>query len=125
MRKLFDYSKFLGDDVLSTPPIPPNNDPPPAPTAMPSEKKEEKKHAFQLQKMKIKDPEYMSEVPIRLQNKFIPGFPTTCVAVGEPGSGKTNLLMNLLTRDDMWKGFFDRIYLLGPTVKSDKLYENL
>jgi len=83
------------------------------------------KHPFQLRRMEIKDPEYMSEVPIHLQNDYIPGFPTTIVAVGEPGSGKTNLLVNLLTRDDMWKGFYDRIYFLGPTIKSDKLYKHL
>lgn len=82
-------------------------------------------HPFQLKKMKIKDPEYMSQVPNHLQNKEIPGFPSVTLCIGEPGSGKTNLLMNLLTRDDLWKGFFDKIYLLGPTVKSDKLYKHL
>lgn len=97
------------------------------PGAETKEKEEELKivHPFQLRKMKIKDPEYMSEVPEHLQNDYIPGFPTTVLAVGEPGSGKTNLLINLLTRKDMWCGFFDRIYLLGPTIKSDKLYQNL
>lgn len=91
------------------------------------EKKKEDplKHPFQMKKMEIKDPEYMSEVPNHLQNKEIPGFPTVVLSVGKPGSGKTNVLINLLTRPDMWKGFFDRIYLLGPTIKSDKLYQHL
>jgi len=82
-------------------------------------------HPYQLRRMEIKDPEYMSEVPEHLKNKDLPCFPSTILCVGEPGSGKTNVLMNLLTRDDMWKGFFDRIYFLGPTVKSDKLYQHI
>lgn len=81
------------------------------------------RHPYHIRRIEIKDPEYMSEVPEYMQNKDIPGFPTTVVVIGEPGSGKTNLLMNLLTRKDLWNGFYDRIYLLGPTVKTDKLYQ--
>lgn len=127
MRQLHHLATSLHDGH-----IPPAEEekPPPADQKVPEEKKEgepEEKlqHRFQLKRMEIKDPEYMSEVPIHLQNDYIPGFPTTCMAVGEPGSGKTNLLINLLTREDMWKGFFDRIYLLGPTINSDKLYQHL
>lgn len=94
--------------------------PPPA-----DEPEQQISHPFQLKKMKIEDPEYMSEVPGHLQNKEIPGFPSVTLVIGKPGSGKTNLLMNLLTREDMWKGFFDKIYLMGPTVKSDKLFQHL
>jgi len=97
----------------------------PDPTEKKKNQEEKLQHRFQLRKMEIKDPEYMSEVPIHLQNSYIPGFPTTIVACGEPGSGKTNLFINLLTREDMWKGFFDRIYFLGPTIKSDKLFKHL
>ncbi len=91
------------------------------------QKQDEKplQHPYQLRHLELKDPEYMNEVPIHLQNKDIPGFPTTVLAVGEPGSGKTNCLMNLLTRPDLWQGFFDKIYLLGPTIKSDKLYQKI
>lgn len=82
-----------------------------------------KTHSWALKKIPIPDPEFKSQVPEHLQNKDIPGFPSTIVIVGEPGSGKSNLLMNLLTRKEMWLGFFDHIYLLGPTVKTDKLYK--
>lgn len=134
MKSLKSISGKLDDSALNglTCPSSQNNLPPGEFPCPPEKKKENKNeedckivHPYQLKRMKIKDPEYMSEVPIHLQNDYIPGFPTTVLAVGEPGSGKTNLLMNLLTRDDMWRGFFDRIYLLGPTIKSDKLYQNL
>lgn len=80
-------------------------------------------HPFAIKHLKVDDPEYMSEVPEHLQNKEIPGFPSTIVCIGEPGSGKTNVLMNLLTEKKLWKGFFDIVYLFGPTCKTDKLYK--
>lgn len=122
--------KKLSSSFLDLPPSSTSHVPTPRtssyPTTMyPPTASSQSAHPFHVRRMEIKDPEYMSEVPEHLQNKHIPGFPTTVVAVGEPGSGKTNCLMNLLTREDMWKGFYDRIYYLGPTIKSDKLYQHL
>jgi hypothetical protein len=90
-----------------------------------SENKDSNPHPFLMKHIPIKDPEYMSEVPEHLQNKNIPGFPSTIVTVGKPGSGKSNLTMNFLTRKELFNGFFDKIYLLGPTVESDKLYSTI
>lgn len=93
-----------------------------------SEKKEVKNkpaHPFAVEHIELKDPEYMNEVPERLRNKDLPGFPSTCCAIGRPGSGKTNTLLNLLTRDIFWFKFFDKIYLLGPTIKTDKLWKKI
>lgn len=84
-----------------------------------------KKHPYTIDHLELKDPEYMNEVPERLRNKEIPGFPSTCLAIGRPGSGKTNFLLNLLTRNVFWYKFFDKIYLLGPTIKSDKLWQKI
>jgi len=83
------------------------------------------KHAYALEKIEIKNSEYKDETPEHLQNQDIPGFPSTVVLIGRPGSGKTNLLMNLLTRKEFYFGFFDVIYALGPTVNSDKLYKTI
>lgn len=83
------------------------------------------KHGWDLERIPIPDPEFISQVPEHLRNKDIPGFPSTVVIIGEPGSGKTNLVMNLLTRKEMWCGFFDHIYALGPTVDTDKLWESI
>jgi Poxvirus A32 protein len=82
-------------------------------------------HPFHVGRMNLPDPEYMSEVPTHLQNKEVPGFPTTILLVGEPGSGKSNLLMTLLTGMNFWNGFFDTVYLLGPTVQSDQMYQHI
>lgn len=86
---------------------------------------ENKSHPFQMKHIPIQNPEYMNEVPEWLRNKDIPGFPSTVVVVGKPGSGKSNLTMNFLTRKELYNGFFDKIYLLGPTVESDKLYTTI
>jgi len=82
-------------------------------------------HPYDMQHIPLDNPEYINEVPQHLQNKDLPGFPSTIVAVGRPGSGKTNVLMNFLTRKELWNGFYDKIYLLGPTVKSDKLFKKI
>lgn len=84
---------------------------------------EAKSHIYDIHRIPIPDPEYMSETPPHIRNKDIPGFPSTVAAVGPPSSGKTNVLFNLLTRPEFWKGFFDVIYELGPTVESDKIYK--
>lgn len=88
-------------------------------------KPEEGRHAYAIDHIKIPDPEYMSEVPEHLQNKEIPGFPTTVLVCGPPGKGKSNLLINMITKKIFWGQFFDKIYLLGPTVKSDKLFKGI
>lgn len=80
-------------------------------------------HPYKVKKIPIDDPEYKSETPEYLQNKDIPGFPTTVLCVGGPGSGKSNVFINFLLYH--WKGFFDKIYLFGPTCKSDKIYKNI
>lgn len=47
----------------------------------------------------------------------IPSFPQSCIFVGESGHGKTNLISNLLTREEMLRFYFDRIYILTPNAK--------
>ena len=84
-----------------------------------------RRHAFTIDHIKIPDHEYTDETPEHLRNKDLPGFPSTCLAVGPPGGGKTNVLINLLKRKDFWNGFFDEIYALGPTVKSDPLFKEV
>lgn len=86
---------------------------------------ERKPHAYAIKRIDVKDPEYISEVPEHLRNQDLPGFPSTTLFVGRPGSGKTNALMNLLMGKNFWFGFYDKIYLCGPTVENDKLYQNI
>lgn len=92
-------------------------------SSSPSPSTNPKRHPYEIDHIKIPDAEYMSEVPEHLRNKDIFGFPTTVLVVGPPGKGKSNLLINMLTRKEFYLHFFDKIYLLGPTVKTDKLYK--
>lgn len=82
-------------------------------------------HPLKIRRVETKDPDYQSETPEHLRNTFFPGFPSCSVFVGPPGSGKTNVLMHMLLSPIMWNGFFDKVYLFGPTVKSDKMYERI
>lgn len=80
-------------------------------------------HPYKIKKIPIDDPEFISETPKGLRNENIPGFPSTVLILGPPGSGKSNVLFNLLLHH--WKGFFDKVYFFGPTCKSDKIYKNI
>jgi hypothetical protein len=82
-------------------------------------------HPLKITKVETDDPDYISETPEHLRNEYFPGFPSTSVFVGQPGSGKTNVLMFMLLSKIMWNKFFDKIYLFGPTCKSDKMYERI
>lgn len=83
---------------------------------------EKSEHPLEIHKVEVEDGEYLSEVPPRMRNKHFPGFPSSSVFIGMPGSGKSNCLMHMLLSPLFWRGFFDEIHLFGPTVKSDKLY---
>jgi len=57
---------------------------------------------------------------------ILPKHPFRCYIVGASGSGKTNLLLNLLTRDGYYKNYFDRIFVISPTALSlDQSYQEL
>jgi len=52
--------------------------------------------------------------------------PYRCYLVGASGSGKTNLLLNLLTREGFYKNWFDKIFVVSPTAcKLDESYQSL
>lgn len=49
-----------------------------------------------------------------------------CYIVGSSGSGKTNLLLNLLTRPGFYLNYFDRIFVISPTALNlDQSYKVL
>jgi hypothetical protein len=47
---------------------------------------------------------------------ILPTHPFRCYIIGASQSGKTNLMLNLLTRDDFYSGYFDHIFVLSPTA---------
>ena len=57
---------------------------------------------------------------------IIPTHPFRAYIVGASGSGKTNLLLNLVTRKGYYKDYFDFICCLSPTALNlDKSYQAL
>jgi hypothetical protein len=63
---------------------------------------------------------------------IIPRHPSVCLFSGRSGSGKTNLMLSLLTLPQFYGGddigkrhYFDHIVLMGSTVDSDDLYDTL
>ena len=63
---------------------------------------------------------------------IIPKTNTTSLIIGRTGSGKSQLLLNLLTRKEFFgkskkykKGYFSQIHIYSPTAKSDDIYEKL
>lgn len=63
---------------------------------------------------------FTSDVP--LTTRQIYPLPTNCFAMllcGKPGSGKTNLLLNLLARKgEYYNGVFDRVFVISPSQKT-------
>ncbi|MDB4681419.1 hypothetical protein OAE88_00765 [bacterium] len=60
------------------------------------------------------------------QAGILPKHPFRCYIVGASGSGKTNLLLNLLTRPGYYRDYFDRIFVISPTALSlDQSYKTL
>ena len=68
-----------------------------------------------------------NELPLTAGMKagVIPKFPSLQLLVGRSGSGKSNLLLNLVTNPKLMGSFFDDVYLISPTAKSDDLVKHL
>jgi len=56
---------------------------------------------------------------------IIPRHPSSVLFNGCSGSGKTVLLLNLLTRPEFLKDYFHEIHLFSPTGGTDDLFEHL
>ena len=62
-----------------------------------------------------------------MEANIIPRHASSVIFNGKSGSGKSNLMVNLMTRPQFYKGYFDLIFLFSPTAASDDLpkYLNL
>ena len=60
-----------------------------------------------------------------MEDCTIPKFPQSLLMVGSTSSGKTTLLLNLMTEDDMYKGYFDFRFLFSVTAKLDDSFKKL
>ena len=69
-----------------------------------------------------------SNIPLRacMKTGILPKFPSSVCLSGRSGSGKTNLLLNMLTRQDMLKDYYHYILVFSPTAgKYDDTYRAL
>lgn len=69
-------------------------------------------------KDKIKQPDASSQ-------DIIPRLTSNVLIVGCSGSGKTTLLHNLIKQKQFFKGWFDQIYLISPSAKTDDIQRDL
>lgn len=60
-----------------------------------------------------------------MESNIIPRHPSSVIFNGSSGSGKSVLLLNMLTRPEFFGGYFDEIHLFSPTGGSDDLFEVL
>ena len=57
---------------------------------------------------------------------ILPKFPFSMMISGRSGSGKTNVLLNILTKDNMYNKYFHYIVVYSPTAgKYDDMYKVL
>jgi len=59
-------------------------------------------------------------------DQILPKYPFSMIISGRSGGGKTNLMINLLTKENMFKNFFHTILVFSPTAGVyDDTYKNL
>jgi GTP-binding protein EngB required for normal cell division len=69
-----------------------------------------------------------SKIPLRkcMKDGIMPPFPSSTIICGRSGSGKSNLMLNMLTRDDLCGNYYHYIVVMSPTAgKTDDLYKHL
>lgn len=73
-----------------------------------------------------------NKIPMRgvMKAGIIPKHSTTSFICGRTGSGKSQLLLNLMTRPEFYgkkngTHYFHEIHVFSPTAKSDDIYEEL
>lgn len=65
------------------------------------------------------------QIELNNNHHMIPRHPFRLTVVGASGSGKTNLIANLLSRTEFYDGYFDKVYVFSPTVNVDKIWRSV
>ena len=73
--------------------------------------------AIKSRKATIEFPQGASDV--------LPTLPVRALALGNSGSGKTNMIVTLITDCRFYRGRFERVYWLSPTAKIDDALDPL
>jgi hypothetical protein len=71
-------------------------------------------------------PELQQDTTPSIANAHIlPKHPARVIFSGASGSGKSNLIISMLLRKDMYAGYFKHIIIISPNLHSDKSYEHI
>jgi len=60
-------------------------------------------------------------IPLKKNNKFVPQHPFRCAIIGQSNTGKTNLMMLLLT--DLMD--YDRLYIICKSLEDQRIYQHI
>jgi hypothetical protein len=63
--------------------------------------------------------------PISVKNDIFPTMPCGCLVVGKSGSGKTQVIVNILSNSNLLKGYFTKILLFSDTKPDKELIDDL
>ena len=61
------------------------------------------------------------EITTNMKNGVICKHPASIIFNGKSGSGKSNLLLNMMTRPQFYKDYFDLVFFFSPSCKCDDL----
>lgn len=88
-----------------------------------NDEKDEKNDPVEIQALKTKK----ADLPQTafMKSDIINKFPSLTLCIGRSGSGKSNVIANMMTKKEFLKDFFNEIYLFSPTAKSDDIVEHL
>lgn len=79
---------------------------------------------YRIRKINMKEDKIPQ--PRGAQVGVLPRHPFRWLIVGSSGSGKSNFVANLLSREDMYKGYFDSVLIISPTALNlDPTYKAL
>jgi len=84
--------------------------------------------SFQLEKANYEIEPIKFNVDGKFNDKIKPPFPNSSfflTIIGKPGSGKTNLLVNMLTNKNIYKRVFDKVILVMPKNSIKSLKNNI
>ena len=83
---------------------------------------------FSLEKANYEIEQIKFNVDNKFNDKIKPPFPNSSfflTIIGKPGSGKTNLLVNMLTNKNIYKRVFDKVLLVMPKNSIKSLKNNI
>lgn len=85
---------------------------------------EENSNSYEIKPIRVRQNKIAQPKASRIG--ILPEHPFRMYVVGASGSGKSNLVLNLLSRRDLYCGYFDNIIVISPTALNvDTSYEVL